>query len=308
MKNKETNEIGWVVQSNLTSDRYVYVNLVDIFLKHNIPFEFVKVIPFSEELPKFNHERINVFYGSTTFINNLYKTNQEYILNGVFFNPETFKMDLYLKHWGDLMLNSGGEMTSFKKLLEEDKYADDRLLFIRPNDDSKLFSGQVKSFSEIKNWQKNIGAIKDDLLTEDTAILVAEPYKINKEWRNIIINGKVISSSRYYKDGLLSKSADDIPKEVIDLCHKACEIFTPHDIFAMDIAETGGEYYILECGCFNSVGFYDLDMEEVILKVNNYIQNNISSKNHQCKFCGEGFLLTDDLYAHQEFDCPSLKV
>lgn len=65
-------EIGWVVQNNLTSDRYVYDGFDVAFKKHNIPYEFVQVIPFDENLPKFNKERLNVFYGSTTMMNNVY--------------------------------------------------------------------------------------------------------------------------------------------------------------------------------------------------------------------------------------------
>lgn len=301
----ENKEIGWVIQSNLTSDRYVYTNLVDIFLKHNISFEFVKVIPFSDDLPKFHRDTINIFYGSTTFISNLYKTGDESILQGVFFNPETFRMDLYIKHWGSLMLNDKAELTSFRKLIQENKFKDDELLFIRPNEDSKLFTGQVKTFAEIKKWQENTAAIKDALLTEDTPILAGESYKINREWRNIIVNGQVISTSRYYKDGKLSKSAYDVPQAVIDLCHKACRIFTPHDVFAMDIAETGGEYYILECGCFNSVGFYDIDMEKVVLSVNEYVKSNLV-QNHQCKFCGKPFFDIEDYREHMNYECPIL--
>ena len=271
----ETKQYGWVVQNNLTSDRYVYENFIKIFEKYKIPYELVEVIPFHDELPKFNRSRPNIFYGSTTMMNNVY--NDKSINQGLFFNPETFRMDLYIQKWGDLMLNNKARVSTFNDIIKEN-HKDDELFFIRPVDDSKLFTGTVKTFEEIKDWQKNTAVIKDGLLTEDTPILIGEPYKINKEWRNIIVNGKVISSSRYYKDGYLNKSAIDIPSQVIDLCEKACSIFTPHDVFAMDIAETGGEYYILECGCFNSVGFYDIDMEKVILAIDEYFQNIINKK------------------------------
>ena len=264
-------EIGWVVQKNLTSDRYLYDGFIKTFEKHKIPYELVDVVPFSNELPEFNKERKNIFYGSTTMMNNVY--NDPTLRSGMFFNPENFKMNLYIKKWKELMLSNEAVVTTLKELCNQDK-PDDEFLFIRPIDDSKLFNGQVRTFLQIKNWKENFQVIKDDLLTEDTPILAGIPYKINKEWRNIIINGKVISSSRYYKDGYLNKSATDIPEEVIQLCEKACKIFTPHDVFAMDIAETGGEYYIIECGCFNSVGFYDIDIEKVVLAVQNYFINN----------------------------------
>ena len=265
-------EIGWVVQKNLTSDRYVYDSFQRIFEKHKIPYEFVDIIPFSGLLPEFKKDRINIFYGSTSMMDAVYNSG---FRDGLFFNPETFRMDLYIEEWGILMLNDKAKITTLKELCNQD-LQDDEFIFIRPIDDSKLFNGQVKTFSEIKNWKKNFQVMKDNLLTEDTAILAGAPYKINKEWRNIIVNGKVISSSRYYRDGYLSKSATDIPYQVIELCEMACEIFTPHDIFAMDIAETGGEYYILECGCANSVGFYEIDMEKVILAIQDYMNEKFN--------------------------------
>jgi len=208
-------------------------------------------------------------------MNNIYSNPS--LRDGLFFNPENFRMDLYIIKWGELMLSNKAIVTTFKDLCAQNR-PEEELIFIRPLDDSKLFNGQVKTFLEIKNWQKNIQVIKDNALTENTPILAGEPYKINKEWRNIIVEGRVVSSSRYYNGGYLSKSATDIPEEVIELCEKACKIFTPHDVFAMDIAETGGEYYIIECGCFNSVGFYDMDIEKVVLAVHKYFKDRYEKR------------------------------
>lgn len=318
-------EIGWVVQKNLTSDRKTYEILEEVFKKHNISFEFIDVVPFSNSLPDFNRDRINIFYGATTFINMLYSSTTGYRNQGIFFN-ESFNMKTYLNYWGDMMLSSNAKILPFKEI-KTLSFNDEDLLFVRPDDDSKLFNGQVLSFLEIKNQKFQI--IKDDALTDDTQILISEPYKINKEWRNIIFNGKVISSSRYYKNGYLNKSATDIPKEVIELCEKACSVFTPHDIFAMDIAETGGEYYILECGCVNSVGFYDMDIENIVLSIQNYMENkfnpkliiqdepdyfnydsgkkiNLNKEEHQCKYCGQIFDNLENFRIHELYDCPSL--
>ena len=50
------------------------------------------------------------------------------------------------------MLNYDSLITSFKELIEGNKYSPDKLLFIQPNDDSKSFAGEVKRFDEIANW------------------------------------------------------------------------------------------------------------------------------------------------------------
>lgn len=47
----------------------------------------------------------------------------------------------------------------------------------------------------------------------------------------------------------------------------------------MDIALCGGEYFIIECGCLNSVGFYDSDIHKIVeavsLEVDSWKKANI---------------------------------
>lgn len=264
-------EISWVVQNNLSSDRKTYIDMVNAFIKHNIPYQLIDVIPFDDKLPEFNRNNFNIFYGSTTFMNNIYKDKE--LRNGLFFNPETFRIDNYLQKWGKRMLNSDGKITTFKNL-QNLNFKEEELLFIRPLDDSKIFDGQLITFNEIKNWKNKIRVIKDSVLTEDTEILIGEPYKLNKEWRNFIVNGKVIASSRYTKNGILSKDGTDTPQDMIEFCELSCNIYTPHNVFVMDVTETGGEYYIVECGCINSTGFYNANIESIIVSLTNYVKEN----------------------------------
>jgi hypothetical protein len=38
----------------------------------------------------------------------------------------------------------------------------------------------------------------------------------------------------------------------------------------MDICQTGDNYYIVECGCLNSAGFYHADIEAIVSGVTAY--------------------------------------
>ncbi len=268
----ENKNIGWVVQQNFSSDRYVYDKFKNIFDTHKIEHDFINVIPFDTNLPEFNKERINIFYGSITTVNTAYKDVA--LRPGIFFDPDTFKMDNYIDKWGKLMLNCDAKILTLKEVsqLEGDP---ETLFFIRPNDDSKSFAGQIMKQGELKIWRDKIFACNTDQINDETVVLLGEPYKINKEWRTFVVNGKVVASSRYMKNNRLNKDGNDAPEEMIAFCEKACHIYTPHDVFVMDIAETGGDYYILECGCMNSVGFYEADMEKIVLSLNDYMKQNL---------------------------------
>jgi hypothetical protein len=77
----------------------------------------------------------------------------------------------------------------------------------------------------------------------------------------------------YRKNFRLHKDANDIPADMIKFVEDRCKEYMPHKIFAMDIALCGDEYYIIECGCLNSVGLYHCDVKKLIESVTNYLIN-----------------------------------
>jgi len=60
---------------------------------------------------------------------------------------------------------------------------------------------------------------------------------------------------------------------VIAFAEARCRQFSPHEIFVMDVCESGGDLYIVECNCMNAAGFYDANVEAIIAEVTDYIQS-----------------------------------
>lgn len=262
--------IRWVIQDNLIAERD-RSNISKHLDEMNIEHEEVIVIPFSKELPKFTiDDKENIYYGSTTFMNNLYREMKP---KGLFFN-DNFSMSNYLDKWGEHMLNTESEIIKISEAVA--KYKDDEdQWFFRPDGDGKEFDGQVQTGTKmcqiLENTVKN-----DERLCYCSKIMVSKPYNIRKEWRNYIVNGKVITSTRYRQNFRLSKSGEDIPEDMIKFVEDRCKEYQPHDIFAMDIALTGGEYYIIECGCMNSVGFYECDIKSYLQEISKYMNESSS--------------------------------
>jgi len=269
----QNKNIRWVIQNNLTSENDFNV-MTDSCKELGIETEGILVIPFSTEIPKFTQDdKINIYYGSTTLMYNIYNQMNKPV--GLFFDENQFSMENYNKVWGDYMLNgpNDGKITTFKDFSKED-IAEDTLFFIRPDADDKSFNGDVKSFGEIKTFIENSTKFDNVILTEDTKILISIPYNITKEWRNYIVDGKVVTSSMYRKNFKLHKDGKDIPADMIKFVEDRCKEYMPHKIFAMDIALCGDAYYIIECGCLNSVGLYHSDIKKMISEVTNYIKEN----------------------------------
>ena len=266
------NNIQWVIQRNLTNTDDLKT-LVQGCEKIGVPYIEIDIIPFSDQLPDFDQNKLSIYYGSTTMGQLVYR--DRFMNPGFFFNHESFSIENYFAKWGSHMLNYGALVTSFGELMLQ-PYEDDKLLFIRPDDDSKSFSGEVKKFSEIKSWYDRLKMFDNTSLSLDSKIVVSEPYHLNYEWRLWIVDKQVVTASKYREDFKLKKERG-CPPEVIQFAEQRCLEYTPHNVFVMDICQTGDSYYIVECGCLNSAGFYHADIEAIVKSVTEYFSKVINA-------------------------------
>lgn len=256
----------WVVQKNLTN-RNDFSALRGACQKLQILFVGIDVIPFSHDLPDFDTKSKNIFYGSTTFTQLAYSNSE--LREGVFFDPATFSVERYIKEWGEHMLNYGALVTTFEELMTAD-YDFEKMLFIRPDDDGKSFAGEVLRYGEYREWFERLKRIENSGITTNSKIIVGEPFNIGREWRLWCVDKKVVAASQYRNNFKLEKIGN-CPDEVVAFAEARCLQFTPHDIFVMDVCETGGEFYIVECNCMNAAGFYNADIEAIVSHVSNYV-------------------------------------
>ena len=190
-------------------------------------------------------------------------------------NASTFLMSEYIKHWVSSVLNNDAIFIKAGEVNNLD-CENGQMFFVRPNEDTKAMTGSVMSFRDIKKMVDSV--INDNpYITQNTELVLCSPKKITKEWRNIIIRDKVISSCRYRVNGELDIDDEDAPFGMIDFTERLCNIFTPHDVFVMDVCECKGEYFVIECNCFNGSGIYNTDYSKIINAVNEYVESKENS-------------------------------
>lgn len=261
-------QINWILQKNLIDEKTLE-GLKKAILLDNAEYQEVYIVPFSEDLPfNISKDKNNVLYGTTSLIMNS-AANQDY-KDAVFYNDEQFQMKVYLDKWNTRMLNSDARIVEIYKFINGN-HQDDEEWFIRPNEDTKSFTGLVITFSEFKEMACNaLGGTP--YFQKESLILVSKPKQIEKEWRNFIVDGAVVSSSRYCVNRQRSIDNMDIPIDMIKFAEECCKEFVPHDVFVMDVALCEGQYFIVECNCFNDTGFYDHDIFTVVKSVNEYMR------------------------------------
>ena len=263
-------KIRWILQQNLIREA-VLEQVKQALTNDNTPFEEVKIIPFSDELPEISDSNdFKVFYGSTTLVLNAY-ANVNYT-EGIFYDKVIFSMENYFEKWGKHMLNYDSEILTFNEIVNKYSTGD---WFVRPIFDDKSFSGRVMSAQEIKHLKESLTASNNPYLDEHTLVTISKPKTIHKEWRHFIVGKEIVSTSRYAEHGKLSKSSADVPPDLLEFVKARCHEYVPNDIFVMDTALHNDAFKIVECNCFNDTGFYDHDISKIIAKVNTEIRQKL---------------------------------
>ncbi|MEL6674788.1 MAG: ATP-grasp domain-containing protein [Bacteroidota bacterium] len=261
--NKPT--INWVLQSNLTKEEDAK-RIKAALQAPNTLWEEIQIIPFSHQLPDLQHQAdVHIPYGSTTLVLSAYA--HPLYKKGLFYDPATFNVATYAEKWGQTLLNHQGQLVRFGAV-EKIPSSTDQAWFIRPNHDTKTFSGQVLSFQDLLAWRDKICALELPDLNADSEVWMAPPQDIQKEWRIFIVDDQIISAGRYLDQGALSPSQADLPEEMLAFVRDRIKEYRLHDAYVMDIALTSQGFSLIECNCFNGTGFYQHDIAAIVQAVN----------------------------------------
>jgi len=171
---------------------------------------------------------------------------------------------VYKDHWKENLLNFDSEIF---KLGDDFNWKEDEVKFIRPTEDSKSFTGQL--FTKIE-WEEKIQNYlhnyRSDVFNEDTLVQVTKPKNISKEIRFWVVDGKIITSSTYRVANDFNINGDVFPEE-IEFAQQMVDLFQLNEAFVIDICVTDKGYKIVEAGCINCAGFYNADMQKVIISI-----------------------------------------
>lgn len=183
--------------------------------------------------------------------------------DGIFYNEKAFDQAYY----GNLDLPLLNDKASLYPIKDNLNLKFDNNVFIKPSKDQKAFTagileaGQtIESFIHHQKYQKTY--------IEETAIIA--PCKvITAEYRFFVVEQEVITGSmyRFANQGNLSEV---IPKNIMDAAKEYAQLYQPHDVFTMDLAETPKDISIVEYNCWNASGLYKTNIAKIFDAVNEY--------------------------------------
>lgn len=177
-------------------------------------------------------------------------------------NPGCYTDNMDMQSWLD---NYKENMLNYDvKILKISEVNESKPFFIRPEKDSKEFSG--KTF----NNQEEFDQFKIDLIAtsnicnEDTKVVVSSLKCIHREVRFFIIDGEIISASVYKINGTM-RTSPIINEDEIKFVNEMITLYQPNRAFVIDIALTDDGLKIVELNCINCSGFYEANIQKILM-------------------------------------------
>jgi hypothetical protein len=208
-----------------------------------------------------------IVYGSLQ-MGQVFKRNSTFI-PGVYCDLPKYDCTYYYPYFGNELINSNYVMLPFGELKRRKGFilsilGVDGCVFIRPNSGFKNFTGTVVHQN---NWDKDIDWLGSYDVTHDTLVIVSTPRKIEREWRFVVVDDKIVSGSQYRnasgcKLDEPDKDAERYAQHILDKIP-----YRPERVWCLDICETAQGFHVLEVGCFGCAGLYVADKEPIVREV-----------------------------------------
>jgi hypothetical protein len=231
----------------------------------NVNLVVTKYTPFGEMIyDDLNPNEPIVFYGSLNLVKDVQRRFPGKFFPFSWCDLNSFKCSFYYQYLGNFILQQEYAIYPFKELprLKNYLFKEHESLFLRPDDNDKPFDGQIVSKSNFDAWFD----LASHYNPKDYSLaLVAPPKLIEKEYRLVIYNRKVIASSKY-KDNNIFDPTPEIDQNAIDFAENVCKTvdWQPHPLYVMDVGSTNKNYFIIEIGSVNCAGFYKADIKPIL--------------------------------------------
>lgn len=280
--------LHWILQNNLYSEAG-FQKLVDTLDRFGSSYSIHKVVPFAHKMEPELTQITSVSYQATPDSPWESRPIPKIVVMGSYaltriaaergWNPgawmgKNFDFFTQLSRWGKNMFNRDAYVSPLANVPEQS-----RLFFIRPNADSKAFTGYVTDWPAFVEWRDKVLALTpedDPTVTGETLVVIASVKPISREWRTWIVDGKVVTASQY-KLGSRKVESADVDARVINFASGMAEIWRTargpgskgygDDLapaYCLDVFESEGELYIGEVNNLNSAGFYAADMQKLV--------------------------------------------
>lgn len=152
-------------------------------------------------------------------------------------------------------------------------------LFVRPDSGIKTFAATPILY---QNCLSELRAISNGV-SDESLICISSCKTFGDEIRFVVCDKHIVSGSRYATNsGNTIIEDQNISPELQSFAESVLKdmIWTPDDIFTLDVCQTDNGPKIVELNSFSCAGLYACDMEQVIIKVSEHTLNLYNEQFH----------------------------
>lgn len=203
------------------------------------------------------------------------KENKEIFLDklkkSIFYNSNTFDQYYYSK----LDLPLLNRDSKFFPIAENLNTSFETPCFIKPSQDLKTFLPGILAVGQtIENFILNTSHLAQ---YDHEMALIAPVKEILYEYRFFVVNKQVITGSQYKNHDKVQYDTF-IPEHILKAAEQYSQLYQPHDIYTMDLAQTKNSIDIVEYNCWNGSGLYHSDKLKIFKTVESYIEQSLTKK------------------------------
>ena len=256
----------WVLDRTLIRERG-HADLIAALERQGVPYSEVMKPPFADWLCDENKERVELDVGHDVFVTGT--LSMRLVSERYDWNPgyvEGMNQETIIEAWGEEVLNHDAQIAAFRDLV-----VPDQPFFARPVEDTKSFSGTVYNPQDFIDCRKRVMNIEtsEATITGDDLVMTSTLKKIYAEYRLFVIDGKIVTGSRY-KLGSRVEYSETLDPAMLEYARARIKEFCPIKAMCLDIAHIEGPepYKVIETNSISSAGFYACDMNAFVGAIN----------------------------------------
>jgi len=252
----------YIIQENLFREEG-HSKLISFMDRFNMDYELVNIRSDSDDII-FKTDRKDVFcFGALK----LARLSKKYEWNPGCLITNNHDYEVYSKYYKDNLLNYDSKIF---KISDNIDFSQD--MFIRPCLDSKIFTGKIFNKYDWDDTQYHLLNDKryKTSVTNETLVQVAIPKNITQEVRFWIVDGKIITQSTYRR-GTFMVYDNIVDADAIEFVQKMIDIYCVEKCFTMDVCLIDNGWKIVECGSISCAGFYDSDIQKLVMAIEDVI-------------------------------------
>lgn len=263
-------DVKWLIEKYEDSN---FINgLIDTVKANRFHYKVIDIFNFQYKISSssfFHNDSCVVFYGGLLLAKILQREKQW--VPGPICNFQNLECLTYFSYFGKYLLNQDYIMMPLNEFYRKkddiyNKFSIDNKVFLRPNSGAKTFCGNIYDYDFLDS-EINTIRLYGKLPIDRILSVISSPKKIDKEWRIVIVDRKVVAYSLYKKDGEIFEKRE-CDEGAIELSKAiANEKWQPDYAYTVDICLSNGYYKLLEVNSFSCSGLYECDPNLIVESV-----------------------------------------